>query len=156
MLLGENSLKLPRISELHIGIFIQQQQQACQAHPHPGRLERGTSPLSERERARAHSQTAADEREANLNTSHKVYIERSLAFSGAKTICQHGYPRGGFLTSEARMEVLQGRKKHSSTLLITSGLNMLLYICRLSGTYIKLHTSRNTEKPCSCLHNYMI
>ena len=28
----------------------------------------------------------------------------------------------------------QGRKKHSSTLLITSGLNMLLYICRLSGT----------------------
>ena len=28
----------------------------------------------------------------------------------------------------------QGRKKHSSTLLITSGLNMLLYVCRLSGT----------------------
>src|SRR4029434_382499 len=32
--------------------------------------------------------------------------------------------------SEARMEVLQGRKKHSSTFLITSGLNMLLCICR--------------------------
>src|SRR4029434_2446244 len=26
---------------------------------------------------------------------------------------QQRYPRGGFLTSEARMEVLQGRKKHS-------------------------------------------
>ena len=28
-----------------------------------------------------YSQTAADEREAILNTSHKVYIDRSLAFS---------------------------------------------------------------------------
>ena len=35
-----------------------------------------------------YSQTAADEREAILNTSHKAYIERSLAVSGAKTICQ--------------------------------------------------------------------
>ena len=31
----------------------------------------------QREGAQAHSQTAADEREAILNTSHKVYIERS-------------------------------------------------------------------------------
>ena len=33
--------------------------------------------LEGRERAQAHSQTAADEREAQLNTSHKVYLERS-------------------------------------------------------------------------------
>ena len=62
---------------MHISIFIKQQQEACRAHPRPGTSERGTGPLSEREEARAHSQTAADEREAKLNTSHKVYIDRS-------------------------------------------------------------------------------
>ena len=79
-----------RTPELHISIFIKQQQQARWAHPRPGRSERGTGSLSEKEEARAHSQTAADEREAILNTSHKVYIDRSLAFSDAKTICQQG------------------------------------------------------------------
>src|SRR4029434_9640606 len=58
-----NSLKLPQDSRVNIRIFIQQEQ-ACLAHPRPGRPERGTGPLSERERARAHSQTAADERKA--------------------------------------------------------------------------------------------
>src|SRR4029434_9540410 len=81
-------------------------------HPRPGRSQRNTRPLSEtrrerdrereawthrererereRETARAYSQLAADEREALLNTTHKVYIDRSLALSGAKTICQQG------------------------------------------------------------------
>ena len=45
--LGENSLKLPQDSELHISIFIQQQQ-AREAHSCLGRQERGTGPLSER------------------------------------------------------------------------------------------------------------
>ena len=54
-----------RTPELHISIFIkQQQQQARRALPRPGRSERGTGPTSEREGVRAHSQTAADERVA--------------------------------------------------------------------------------------------
>src|SRR4029434_674226 len=75
---------------------------------------------------RAHSQHKA-ESEAILNTSHKVYIDRSLAFSrdNAWWISDVRGKDGSFA---------QGRKKHSSTLLINSGLNMLLYICRLSGT----------------------
>src|SRR4029434_3853006 len=100
-----------RTPELHISIFIKQQQ-ARWAHPRPGRSERITGPLLERERereregARAYSQTAAHEREAILNTLHKVYIDRSLAFSGAKTICQQGQARSGSLT--LRLPVLQG------------------------------------------------
>src|SRR4029434_10680660 len=93
----------------------------------------------------AHSQQKA-ESEAMINTSHKVYIDRSLAFSRETTswISDVRGKDGSFA---------QVRKKHSSSLLITSGLNMLLYICRLTGTsYSKLHTRRNTEKPCSCLH----
>src|SRR4029434_4807580 len=85
-----------------------------------------------------------------INTEHKVYIDRSLAFSRVTTwwISAVRGKDGSFA---------QGRKKHTPTLLSTSGLNMLLYICRLSGTsYSKLHTRRNTEKPCSCLHKYMI
>ena len=76
--------------ELHLSIFIKQQQQACWDHPRPGRSERSMGPLSEREGSRDYSQTALDEREAMLNTSHKVYKDRSLAFYGAKTICQQG------------------------------------------------------------------
>ena len=38
-----------RTPELHISIFIQQQQ-VCRAHPPPGKPERGTGPLSDRER----------------------------------------------------------------------------------------------------------
>ena len=34
-----------------------------------------THVLADKREARAHSQTAAAEREAELNTSHKVYIE---------------------------------------------------------------------------------
>src|SRR4029434_5518881 len=44
-----SSLRTP---ELHISIFIKQQQQARWAHPRPGRSERSTGPLSERERER--------------------------------------------------------------------------------------------------------
>ena len=68
---------------MHISIFIRQQQQARWAHPRPGRSERSTGPPSEREGARAYSQPAADEREAILNTSHKVYIDRSLSNADA-------------------------------------------------------------------------
>src|SRR4029434_1177043 len=92
---------------------------------------------SQREGARAYSQTAADER-SNIKQSHKVYIDRTLAFSGAKTMS------AGITTwwiSDVRGSLsckddsfAQGRKKHSSILLITPGLNMVFYICRLSGT----------------------
>ena len=39
-----------RTLELHIIIFIKQQQQACRAHPRPGRPERTARALSQRER----------------------------------------------------------------------------------------------------------
>src|SRR4029434_7686868 len=48
---------LTRTLELHISIFIKQQQQAHWAHPRPGRSERDTGPISEREGARATSHT---------------------------------------------------------------------------------------------------
>src|SRR4029434_121943 len=59
---------------------------AYRAHSCLGRQERGTGPLSERERerARTHSQTAAEKREAKLNTSHKVF-RKKLASSDTKT-----------------------------------------------------------------------
>src|SRR4029434_8871158 len=47
---------------------------------------------------RAHSQHKAGS-EAILNTSHKVLYRQKFSV-------QQGKPRGGFLTSEARMEVL--------------------------------------------------
>ena len=79
-MLSENSLKLPQDS----GVAYNNNKPVGLAHVLAGQRE--TQALSEREReveretgegARAHSQTAADEREAKLNTSHKVYIDRS-------------------------------------------------------------------------------
>ena len=52
-LLGENSVKLPQDSRFAYKYIFIQQQKACRAHPHPGRQERGTGPLSERESERA-------------------------------------------------------------------------------------------------------
>ena len=68
-----------RTPEMHISISIQQQQ-ARRAHSCLGRQEK-----KERE-SPAHSQTAADKREAKLNTSHKVYIERSYILWDQNTL----------------------------------------------------------------------
>src|SRR4029434_5883172 len=88
------------MQELHISIFIQEQQ-ACRAHPRPGRPERGTGPLSERERERERKRgliPRLQQMREKQNKTHRTrfYIDRSLAFSRDNHVVDFCRPRKGW------------------------------------------------------------
>src|SRR4029434_3166844 len=82
--LGENSFTLPQNSGVAYKYIYSTTTTSLSGSPTSWQVRERHGPLSEREGARAHSQTAAYEREAKLNTSHKVYIDRSYPIESLK------------------------------------------------------------------------
>src|SRR4029434_5239979 len=103
-MLGENSLKLPQVPELHISIFIkQQQQQARWAHSRPSRSE--SSNIKQIAQGLYRYKFSVLWRQNNLSAGVITWWVSDV--------------RGSLSCKD--VSFAQGRKKHSSTLLITSG-----------------------------------